>query len=199
MKSTCINKNTVALFMAAALAVSAVAQEKKPLSTEESILTSITATVQAVDPEKREVTLKGPLGNSVTFVVDQRVKRLDEVKVGDEVTAAYYISVAGELRAPTESEQEHPVQIVEGTVRAPKGTEPAGGVLHVIKVVTTVQGLDLPTRSVTLQGQGPLGLTTTIRAKNVEKLKQLRLGDTILVTYTEALAVSLDKAPKMKE
>ena len=35
--------------------------------------------------KKREVTLKGPLGNVVTFTVDQRVKRRKEVKVGDHV------------------------------------------------------------------------------------------------------------------
>ena len=50
-----------------------------PLSREETVLVQVTATVQAMDPAKREVTLKGPLGNVVTFVVEERVKRLDEV------------------------------------------------------------------------------------------------------------------------
>src|SRR5580765_4827465 len=53
----------------------------------DSVLVSITAAVEAIDIVKREATLKGPLGNRVTFTVDQRVKRLDEVKVGDFVTA----------------------------------------------------------------------------------------------------------------
>lgn len=38
---------------------------------------------------KREGNLKGPLGNVVTFVVDERVRRLNEVRVGDEVTTEY--------------------------------------------------------------------------------------------------------------
>jgi hypothetical protein len=188
--------------LAAALAVSALAQEQKsstapPLSAEESVLVTVTATVQAVDQAKREVTLKGPLGNVVTFKVDQRVKRLKAVIVGDEVTADYYVSLAGELRPPTEAEKENPITVLAEAVRAPKGTQPAGGVLRAIKVVTTVEGLDLPTQSVTLKG--PLGNYATIRARNVDKLKQLRLGDTIMVTYTEALAVSLEKtAPRKK-
>jgi len=164
-----------------------------PLSTEETILVTVTAKVQAIDLAKREVTLKGPAGNEVTFTVDQRVKRLDEVKVGDDVTADYYVSVAGELRAPTEDEKKNPVSIIEAGARAPKGTEPAAGALRVIKIVTTVEGLDLPTQSVTLKGQGPMGHTATVRAKNVDNLKKLRLGDTIVVTYTEALAVSVEK------
>ena len=58
--------------------------------------------------------------------------------------------------------------------------------------MATVIGLDLPTQSVTLEG--PLGNSGSIRAEHVEKLKQLRLGDTVVVTYTEALAISLQKA-----
>jgi hypothetical protein len=77
-------------------------------------------------------------------------------------------------------------------VRAPKGASPAAGGLRAFKVVATVIGLDLPTQSVTLQG--PLGNSGTIRVEQVEKLKQLRLGDTVVVTYTEALAVSVQKS-----
>ncbi|MGH7177657.1 MAG: hypothetical protein ACREJC_09775, partial [Tepidisphaeraceae bacterium] len=135
--------------LALTVAASAWAQDSnapatQPLSAEESVLVTVTATVQAIDMDKRQVTLKGPLGNVVTFTVDQRVKRLGEVKVGDEVTADYYISIAGELRAPTAEEKENPVTILEETARAPQGTEPAGGGLRMIKIVTTVEGLDLP-------------------------------------------------------
>jgi hypothetical protein len=199
MKTNYITRSIPTFLVAATLALSVAAQERQPLSAEEAVLVSVTATVQAIDLDKREVTVKGPLGNVVSFTVDKRVKRLNEVKVGDDVTAEYYVSLAGELRAPTEEEKQNPVQILAETARAPKGTQPAGGALRVLKVVTTVQGLDLPTQSVTLQGQGPMGYCATIRARNVDNLKKLHLGDTIVVTYTEALAVSLKKAPKKKD
>jgi hypothetical protein len=185
------------------LALAAFGQEakpaaSKPLSAERTILVTVTAKVEAIDQAKREVTLKGPLGNVVTFVVDQRVKRLNEVKVGDEVTADYYVSLAGELRAPTEDEKKNPLTILAGAARAPQGTSPAGGGLRAFKVVAKVVGLDLPTQSVTLEG--PLGNSGTIRAANVQNLKQLHLGDTVIVTYTEALAISLQKsAPAAKK
>jgi len=169
----------------------------KPLSAEQEILVTVTAKVEAIDQATREVTLKGSLGNVVTFVVDERVKRLNEINVGDEVTADYYVSLAGELRAPTEEEKKNPLVVIEDGARAPKGTAPAGGVLRAFKVVATVIGLDLPTQSVTLQG--PRGNSGTIRAEKVENLKKLRLGDTIIVTYIEALAVSLKKAPPAKK
>ncbi|HVN22480.1 MAG TPA: hypothetical protein VMT71_00810 [Syntrophorhabdales bacterium] len=59
--------------------------------------TEITATVEGIDYKKRTVTLKGPEGNVRTYPVDKRVKRLNEVKVGDEVvlrvTEAFAIKV----------------------------------------------------------------------------------------------------------
>lgn len=45
----------------------------------------MTAKVEAIDYEKRTVTLRGPEGNVKTFPVGQRVKNFNNVKVGDEV------------------------------------------------------------------------------------------------------------------
>jgi Cu/Ag efflux protein CusF len=190
---------TIALIVM--LASIAAAQEKKespaePLTTGGAVLVSITATIESVDLGKREVTLKGPLGNTVTFVVDERIKRLNEFKVGDHVTAEYYVAIAGELREPTAEEKQAPLTVLGGLARAPQGTEPAGGGLHQIKAVTTVEGIDLPTQTVTLKG--PRGNYITVRAQDPENLKKFRVGDTIVATYTEALAVSLEKAPGLK-
>jgi len=69
------------------------------------------------------VTLKGPLGNKVTFTVDKRVKRLDEVKVGDLVRADYYVSFAAEVRKPTAEEAKHPLEVLEVGGKAPEGTD----------------------------------------------------------------------------
>src|SRR5215472_11573626 len=88
-----------AFLLATGLRIASAADEQsKPMGREEKVLVTITASVEAIDPAKREVTLKGPLGNTVTFTVDKRVKRLDEVKVGDLVRADYYVSVAAEVR-----------------------------------------------------------------------------------------------------
>ena len=179
-----------------AFGLSAPAQDKKlhNMTVEDEVLISATATVQAVDLEKRELTLKDPLGEVTTLTVDKAVKRLNEIKVGDEVTAKYYISVAAELREPTAAEKENPLVVTEGMAKAPKGTDPAAGGLRVIRVVATVEGLERPTRKLTLKG--PRGNYLSVRARDVNRLEKLHLGDTIVVTFTEALAVSVEKAAK---
>src|SRR5689334_7457370 len=91
----------------------------RPLSREETVLVSVTAKVEAIDYTNREVTLKGPLGNSVTFTVEERVKRFNEVHVGDLVSADYYVSVAAELRKPTAQEAKEPLVALGAKGRAP--------------------------------------------------------------------------------
>jgi hypothetical protein len=170
------------------------AEDKTPLSREDAVLVTVTASVEDIDYTNREVTLKGPLGNKVTFTVDQRVKRLNEVKVGDLVEANYYISIAAELRKPTPEEEEHPLVLLDAAGKAPPGTSPAAGGLRRFKVVTTIEGLDRPTQTITVKG--PRGNYLTARVADPSNLTRMRIGENIVVTYTEALAISLQKAEK---
>ena len=158
---------------------------------EESVLVTVTAVVESINHAKRELTLQGPLGNSIIFVVDERVKRLNEVLAGDTVQADYYVSVAAELRAPTAEEIASPLVIVETGGRVPAGAQPAGGALRLIKAVCTIEALNRPEQTVTVQG--PLGELVTVQSAVPAYLPNLRIGDTVLVTYTEALAISLRK------
>ena len=57
----------------------------------------IQARVDAIDYENRTVVLTGPEGNSVTLAVDERVKRLNEVNVGDIVVVGYTQALAAEM------------------------------------------------------------------------------------------------------
>ena len=162
------------------------------MSRKDALLVTVTASVEAIDLATREVTLKGPLGNSVTFTVDSRVKRLGEVKVGDLVRADYYVSVAAELRKPTAEEAKTPLVILDAAGKAPPGTSPAAAGLRRFKVVTTIEGLDRPTQTVTVKG--PRGNYFTARVADSSRLTQMRIGENIVLTCTEALAISLEKA-----
>lgn len=165
-----------------------------PPSVKESVLVTISASVEAIDVARREVTLKGPLGNEVTLTVDPKVKKLDKVKVGDFVVVDYFVSVAGELRKPTPEEEKEPFVMLDAAGKRPEGAPPGAGGLRRFKVVTTIEGLDRPTETVTLKG--PLGRLVTVRVVDPSVLPNLRIGENVVVTYTEALAISLEKATK---
>lgn len=157
-------------------------------------LITITARVQAVDVAKREITIKGPLGNTSTYIVDPAVKRITEVKVGDRIQLDYYISMAAEIRKPTPEEEKQPLTIVDAGGKADQDAAPAVGGLRTIKVVATVEGLDRPTQTVTLKG--PQGNFRTVRVADPAVLTGLTLDQKVVVTCTEAVAISLEKAEK---
>ena len=166
----------------------------EPMTRTEAVLVSLTASVEDIDYKSREVTLKGPLGNEVTLVADPCIKRFDEIKVGDSIRADYYISLAGELRKPTKAEKENPIVMLDAAGKAPPGTAPAAGGLRRYKVVTTIEGLDRPTQTVTIKG--PRGHYLTARVEDPSRLTKAHIGDNVVVTYTEAVAISLEKPEK---
>ena len=57
----------------------------------------IQARVDAIDYNERTVVLTGAEGNSITLKVDDRVKRLNEVSVGDIVVVDYTQALAAEM------------------------------------------------------------------------------------------------------
>jgi len=64
--------------------------------------TQVTATVEDIDYDKREVKLKQPDGDTVKVKVSDRVKRLNEVKKGDEIVARYTEALAVSVSKPEE-------------------------------------------------------------------------------------------------
>src|SRR5277367_2444367 len=99
------------------LAQETAAPNDTPMGRVEAMHATLSAEVTAIDLAKREVTLKGPLGNEVTVTAGEAVKRLDEVKVGDFVRVDYLVSVVAELRKPTAEEAEHPLVIMDAAGR----------------------------------------------------------------------------------
>ena len=162
-----------------------------PAARQESMRASMTAKVTAINPETREVTLKGPDGKEKTLTVDKSVKRFDEIKVGDDVKVDYYVSLAGEVRKPTAEEKETPLSEVTVAGKATTGTDPAAGGVRMIKAVTKVEALDPATKTVTIKG--PRGRTLDVAVKDPATFQKLKEGDSIVITFTEALAVSLEK------
>ena len=58
-----------------------------------SKIVQVSAVVEAVDPASRQITLRGPLGESRTMRVAEDVK-LDAIKPGDSVTIAHTQALA---------------------------------------------------------------------------------------------------------
>ena len=169
-------------------AVAIAADEKK---VERTKVVSITATVEAIDQATRIVTLKGPQGNLVTFTVDEAAKNLPQVKVGDEVVVNYYESLVLRVLAP----EEIAVNAASAAVATAKpGEMPAGVGAREVSVTVTIEGIDKAAGTVTFKG--PAGNSNTVRAADPKNLEKIKVGDRVGITYTEAVAISVEKAKK---
>lgn len=167
----------------------------KNLTAEESVDITVAAKVKAINYSSRQVTLVSADGRETSFRVGDQVQRLNEVKVGDNVQARFTASVVAELRAPTAQEIANPIAITRTQGRTPQGSTPGAGVIDAVRIVTQIQSVDVPNMLVTLRG--PLGETATFKRTNPDRVRLLRAGDTVVLTYTEAVGVSLEKiAPR---
>ncbi|HNP35779.1 MAG TPA: hypothetical protein PKK10_07995 [Woeseiaceae bacterium] len=153
--------------------------------------TSLTATVTAIDYETREVSLRGPEGNTVSFVVTDAVQRLDEINVGDLVT----LDVDETLTVDVYDNDSEEPDTAEMAVLA-RNTEdnvPGGAVIDATVVTAVVQAIDLANNTATLRG--PDGSLRTIVARNPENLKRASVGDLVAITITDAVGISVTPPP----
>jgi ribosomal protein S17 len=152
---------------------------------------TVTATVTAINQATREVTLKTADGQESSFVAGDDVKNLAQVKVGDQVTVKYAEALAYEVKKGGKAAG--PQTAVVGKSAA-LGEMPAGAVARQTTVTVLITAIDTKAPSVTFQGAG--GKTKTIKVLHPEKLEGVKVGDTVEITYTEALAIKVEEAPK---
>jgi len=151
----------------------------------------ISAIITDIDYADRDVTLEGPLGNKVTLHAGPEVQRLQEFEVGDLVVATYVQSLSGELREPTEEELQEPWVEVDVAAIADETMLPGVGVGQAIRAVCTIEGMNRATRTVTVLD--PRGDFHVIDDVDPENMAGVTLGQTVILTYTRAMALSLEK------
>jgi len=183
------------LRIVSAAAVAAEATATAPASSPKGVtygqLASLTAKVEAIDLEHRTVTVRGPRRNAVTLEVGEDVRNLPQVKVGDLVKVRYYESIALELKNGPAA----PAATASGaTGRAEEGQKPAGAGVARVEADVTVQNIDAKNMIVTVKG--PKGNVFDVKARDPKRVAELKVGDVIHVTYTEALAVSVEEVAK---
>ena len=194
---------TVALALISA-AIAAPAFAQKPDAAGGAVVTSepgrasvvraaeLSAQVVGIDKATRTVTLKGPKGNVVDIVAGDEVKNFDQIRLGDFVVARYAEALTLELRKTKVKAGEPTVR--EEAARAKPGERPAVAGAREVTAIADVIAVDAKKSTITLKG--PRGNVVTLNVQNPDQFKVVKKGDQVEVTYTEALALSVEPAPK---
>jgi hypothetical protein len=180
---------TAAAVMAfAVLAVAgAAAAQTKTLTGETQ---TISATVEAINVTTRTLTMKGPKGNYMDIVVPETVKRFSEIKVGDVLTARYYENLVIRKKQPGEKD----VDTAAEGVTPGGAAKPAGTAAKQRTITATITALDPKVPSITLSG--PNKWTYSARIEDKKVLEQVKVGDKVDLTWTEALLLEFDVVKK---
>jgi len=194
----------VPLAIAVLAALPAVAQTQKPDMKGGAVVTSvpgkasataaaeISAQVVAIEKKTRTISLKGPKGKVVDIVAGDDVKNFDQIKVGDFLMVRYVQSLALELQKAKSGMSG--ISATDTVVKAEPGQRPAVAGAREVSAIAKVSAIDQKAKTISLTG--PRGNVVTLDVQNPDQFKVVKMGDEVLVTYTEAVAVSIEPAKK---
>ena len=195
---------TLSLVAATALAIAAgaahaqapsggmVVTESQPGKVTMADAVRLVATVQAIDKPNRLVTLKAASGDVMIVQASADVKNFDQIKVGDEVAARYIEALSLELKKGGAGGIREKVED-EGAVAAKPGERPGAAVGRTIRATADVIAVDAKRQTIRLRGPQR---TVDLKVKDPAQFKLVKVGDQIEVKFVEAVAVSVEPAPK---
>jgi hypothetical protein len=149
------------------------------------------AVVTAIDLESHQVSLEDPDGNVFTVNAREHLVKLEDVKIGDRLVVTYVAALETELREPTEEELAEPWVVLEKAGMSADAAHPGAVGARVIRAVVTIEGMDRELGVVTIKdSRGKLHIIGDVEP---EKMEGVTLGQTAVMVYSEAVAISLEK------
>ncbi len=164
------------------------ASAQKPVS--ESAAVTETFTIDAIDHTSRMVTLRDATGETDTIYCGPEVERFHALKVGDKVTFRYYESIVYQIRKPGSA----PAASANAGVTRTPGDRPGGTISQQVTATVTVNAIDTKVPSVTVTTQD--GRKMSFKVENPKNLQDVKAGDKVEITYTQALAISVTSPGK---
>jgi hypothetical protein len=162
------------------------ASAQKPVS--QGAAVSRTFVIDAIDHSSRLVTLRDTDGSTATIYCGPEVKRFDALKVGDKVTFRYHESIVYQINKPGSAGAS---SATGGVTRTP-GDRPGGTISQQMTAAVTVNAVDPKTPSVSVTSAD--GRKMSFKVDNPKNLEGVKAGDKVEITYTQALAVSVEPA-----
>ena len=165
--------------------------DELPSYAERAMAIEVEAEVVSVDMDTRTLVLQAPTGEQFTTVVDPAVERLGEFEPGDVLIVAYIAALAADLREPTEEELANPwVEGAEAGVNTADAA-PGGALISAVRAVCTIEGMNRLTGTVTILDSR--GVPHVIGDVKRERIEQLQIGQSVVMTFTQAVAIELEK------
>lgn len=150
------------------------------------------AEVTAIDKAGRLITLRREDGRLFQVKATNEVRNFEQIAVGDQLRVQYKATLTASLRPASESAQ--PVAGVLAAGRAEAGAKPAGGAGIAMAVRVKIESIDREHDLVVFSlASGELVTHRIATPEGRKFVAGLKTGDTVQLTYTEAIALSVEK------
>jgi hypothetical protein len=151
---------------------------------------TVTATIEAIEPGTRVVTLKTEAGTRLHVTAPEEMEGFGRLRIGDIVTAKYFEAIA--------------IRVAKPGSPAPNGTPttsirrkddvPGSETMRVRTVRSTVTAVNAATPSVSVKGED--GQERELAVTDASQLAALKAGDAIDLTFYESRLISVERPRK---
>ena len=154
------------------------------------IADELNATVVSVDAAKHVVVLKDETGQQAEVQLTEQAKNLDKLKAGDTVHAVVTHSAVAVL--DTDVDKATSIKQKADVARAGEADpNPGAAAFRQVSVRLKITAIDLEKHTVTLIGPAGNSKTVSVEKPDLqERMKNLKIGQTVAVTYTDTLDIT---------
>ncbi|RKZ84656.1 MAG: hypothetical protein DRQ39_08085 [Gammaproteobacteria bacterium] len=185
---TSVNEEQVTSGVEEVVVVEEQVNEDKP-SISASHSATVSALVEVINHETREVTLRKNDGSTVSFVASEEARNLDQVKVGDVLVVEYIETLDIQVMAVEDAKAE--AAMAEMVARTKEGEMPGMAKMEAMVITAIVEEINLSDNTFKLKG--PQGNIQQYTARDPENLKKAAVGDLVVITQTKAIALTVQK------
>ena len=149
----------------------------------------VTAEVEAINLETRQLTVRNADGESLTFTVGEEARNLPQVSVGDVIAVEVRETITVDVMAAEGATPDAAAVMV--AARAEEGEMPGFAAAGATVFTATVEDINIEANTFKLKG--PDGVVDEYVALNPANLKRAKVGDLVVFTITESVAISVER------
>ncbi|WP_058835754.1 hypothetical protein [Luteimonas abyssi] len=157
----------------------------------ETLRVSATGAITAVDAARRVITVQRDNGETLQLQLDPAIQNVDRLEVGDNVSLDYMLAVAADIQPAGSLRPGAYLQEDQGPATGPGG-RPERHAAERVTLVAPILAVDTGANTLTVEAPNKRPVTLSVPdPAHQAALPDLRVGDLLRVTFTEAVAIEV--------
>lgn len=155
------------------------------------------AKVVSVDQQNRVVVLAGAEGHNVSFKLTDQAKDLTHLKAGDTIQATIVRSRIVKLDTDLDKAAPAITSLYEESNATKNNPNPNVNAVHQVNLTLKITHIDVKKHEITFEGPAGRQKVVSVEDPAIQaRLKDLKVNQSVVVTYTDLLDVRADHTKK---